>query len=183
MVIIQTYSIKTAIVLLFVMLLNLKCSWFESQEDQLSFSRTPCKENKLKLDGYYYRSLSFDHIEIYFFYRNGNLLYGTATNLGGLENLESFFSNGKYYEHAKNDNTFWGIFRITGNTIEYERWVPADGMGSAPIYRYTGTILNDTTFQMYSSCRVDGTDENPYNYVFKFKRFSPKPDSVTKFIP
>ena len=180
---IQNFSVKTVLVLLFAVLFYLKCSWFEDQEDQLSFSRTPYKENKLKLDGYYYRSSSNNYIEIYFFYRNGNLLYGTATNLGGLENLESMFSNGKYYEHAKNDKTDWGVFRITGNTTEYERWVPADGMGSAPVYRYAGTILNDTTFQMLSYCRVDGTDENPYNYVFKFKQFSPKPDSVTKFIP
>ncbi len=98
--------------------------------------------------------------------------------------MEEMFSDGTYYnEYAKDDKTHWGVFLISGSTIEYERWVSPNGMGATPVYRYTGTILNDTTFQMYSSCCVDGTDENPYNYVFKFKQFRSKPDSTCSFIP
>jgi len=159
------------------------CNWIGDQDDKLSFTRTPYDGNTLKLNGYYYRTFSGGNIEIYFLFRNGNILYGTSASSSELPQLEAMFSNGKYYENAKNDKTDWGVFKIESNRVIYERWVAANGLGAAPVYRYTGTILNDTTFQMHSYCRVDGTDENAYNYVFKFKQFSPKPDSVTKFIP
>jgi hypothetical protein len=153
-------------------------------DDKLSFTRTPYDGTALRFDGYYYIPFSNGDIEIYFLFRNGNFLYGTYVKQANLSWMEEIFANGTYYnKYAKNDKTNWGVFRITGNTIEYERWVPANGMERSQVYRYTGEIINETTFNISKTERVNGEDQRSRDETYHFKQFSPKPDSVTQFIP
>jgi hypothetical protein len=72
-----------------------------------------------------------------------------------------------------------GKLKIAGtDTIRFERWYPGD----IP-YRTTiseGKIINDSTFIITRSYK--GKHERERNEVYKFRAFSPKPDSTNRFI-
>ncbi|MBW7845753.1 MAG: hypothetical protein H3C45_08955, partial [Bacteroidia bacterium] len=77
----------------------------------------------------------------------------------------------------------WGVFKIEGNFIQFERWYPSDPPLKA--YVRAGTIINDTTFLITESYRMqDGkkTEVKTRNETYYFKQFSPKPDSTNTFV-
>jgi hypothetical protein len=162
--------------------LGCNCALFTIDDDTLQLKREPYTGDELRLDGYYYYAFNdSQYVSTYFFYRNGICLYGTATEPENLDELEERFKTGKFYNAVKNDQTCWGVFQVDSDKIVYERWTTSSG-GFLPAYRYVGTILNDTTFHIDSSLRVDGTDGSVYGRLFKFKEFNGKPDSTTPFI-
>ncbi len=157
---------------------------FPPKDDALSITRTPYTGNDLRLDGYYYDTISISPvwISIYFFNRNGTLLWGSTASDSTLPQLKEWFKNGFYYQSSLQYKSCWGVFIVNGTNITYEMWVNS-GTGSFQAYKYSGQIINDTTFQIISSERVDGSDHSAENATFHYKHFSPKPDSVVSFIP
>jgi hypothetical protein len=135
----------------------------------------------LSLDGYYFEFQN-EQYEIFFLYRNGVILYGgSGITIAELSEFEGRYSNGQFYESAKDSKTDWGRFNITGLNIKYEKWNPSTG-GPLQTYLYSGIILNDTTFQITTSQDAHGNgDVHSVNYLYQFKKFSPKPDSTNQF--
>lgn len=95
--------------------------------------------------------------------------------------IEEKFANGQLYEKLKANKYCWGLFNITGNSIQFERYYPSDNL-SKKAYVRSGEILNDTTFRITKSIRSDGTEEKVKDEIFYFKQFSPKIDSTNNWI-
>ena len=115
-----------------------------------------------------------------FFYKNGIVLYGGGEIQSEFSSLEERYRNGEFYESIKDSKIWWGVYQIEGNEIRFERWYP----GHRPYNTFlnTGEILNDTTFRITNSSNSDGSDSQARDELYKFKAFSPKPDSTNVFI-
>jgi hypothetical protein len=168
---------KVMISLIPVMLLfGLSCNKFENGDDVLSLQWEDYSGNALKLDGiYYFETENFEGplFQRYALYRNGII-----RNLGGSKNIDDlrFPSGNSKYE--------WGVFQIDGTRIKFERWYPSSG-GPLKAYIRSGEILNDTTFLITESYRMQKgkkTEIRERNEVYHFRQFSPKPDSTNNFI-
>jgi hypothetical protein len=84
----------------------------------------------------------------------------------------------------KEYQVMWGVFLIENNSIRFEHWYPSSG-GPLKAYVRSGTILNDTTFQITKSYRNKNGEKaevTSRNEVYHFKQFSPKPDSTNKYV-
>jgi hypothetical protein len=78
----------------------------------------------------------------------------------------------------------WGVFQVNGANIKFERWYPSSG-GPLKAYISSGEILNDTTFLITESYRMqkgNKTELKDRNETYYFREFSPKSDSTNKFI-
>ncbi|GAB1415272.1 hypothetical protein MASR2M117_06780 [Paludibacter sp.] len=159
---------------------------FFGKNEELTFTRTDYEGNQLRTDGYYYfwygkpyndKSL----IEILFLYRNGIVLWGGTQHFGELNIREYEFINGKYHQEITKNPMFWGLFTIDSTSIQYEM---LDG-GPFRAMINSGKIINDTTFVILkrkSSYGTYGIKEKTLQDTFRLKPFSPKPDSINKFI-
>jgi hypothetical protein len=152
-------------------------------DDELTLERMEYTGNELRLDGYYYNeTLNFEGVIVssYFLYSNGIIHYA------GTQAEEKFWSTDYQQslsiksESAMNNKYHWGVFKIFDNEIEFERWYPSDP--PLEVFVRSGTILNDTTFRITKSFKPDGSDQVERDELYKFKQFSPKPDSTNTFI-
>jgi hypothetical protein len=130
----------------------------------------------LKIDGIYYKeSENFEglYFQRYALYRNGII-----RDLGASSSIDDpSFLSGK-------SKINWGIFQVEGSIIKFERWYPSSG-GGLPAYVRAGEILNDTTFVITESYRMQKgkkTEIRERNEIYHFHKFSPKPDSTNTFI-
>jgi len=159
-------NIKFAIIILIITVFS---SCLSMKIEQLTMQRMDNTTTKLKLNGYYFDNFgdNDEKVDIIFFYKNGVLLDGMNSSLSDLEATEADFKSGIYADLSANNVTSWGVYKINKNTITTEQWFAGNRCCKTLIR--SGTILNDTTFQFN-------------NEVFKFKAFSPKPDSTNVFI-
>ena len=170
------------ITMLFIMQNCLKHNY--AKDDKLSIQRTDYMGDELRLDGYYYLIYGDgNYITATFFYRNGVILKGNAGLVDNIEDHENYYING-YYNDVKDLKDMWGVFKIVENKISFERWYPRTG-GPFHAYVRSGTILNDTTFHITESYRMQNgekTDVSTKDEIYRFKQFSPKPDSTNVFV-
>lgn len=156
--------------------------WFKDEEFTLirqSFSGT-----ELRVDGYYYYDKDGVIFCSYFFYRNGVMVDGGASVSGSsnpIAFLDSTFRKSYFAENIKKDKTCWGVFDIHNDSIVFERWI--NKQGGFPVLRFSGNIINDTTFRITRSEYPHHGEMYERNDVFHFHAFSPKPDSTNVFIP
>ena len=164
----------------------------EYLDEELSMKRTDYTGNELRIDGYYYRRYQFvdskgveqDDFIPCFLYRNGVSTYTYVYHYSEQEQAEEEFKNEGYPELMKNDRFRWRIFRIQGNTIEFEgqdyysRAASAECVG----FKKFGEIIDDTTFMITKEIVGGKVNEYAKGAVFRFKQFSPKPDSTNRFI-
>ena len=137
------------------------------KDEELMLQRIPYKGDELRIDGYYYTQWG-THTTVMFFYRNGITLSAMSYGSLDLNSVEKEMIN--RYEYIRNEKSGWGVFLITGDTLEAEIWTTSVG-GGLPVYKWKAYIENDTTFR-----KIAG------NVVYHFKQFSPKPDSTNQFI-
>ena len=156
------------------------CSWL-NEDDKFALEKRPYLGTKLRFDGYYYEVLSNGNWYVLFLYRNGIVRVMFSFPPNELEEKEEQFRNKAWLESATG-KIDWGVFQIDSNKIVYEIWCPSDG-GGLPVYTGYGEIINGSTFHISRSQRVDGSDAKVRDELFHFRQFSPKPDSVTEFIP
>ena len=152
--------------------------------DKLRLTKTPFTGDQLKIDGYYYNHLEGGK---YYYplilYSNGIILSG-----GGklcLKSVEDSFLDKKWIENVKNYQTWWGIFRIEGNSIKIETWYHSSSWWHIPACIESGKIINDTTFVLTSverSSQFWSKGSTKKNEIYHFRKFSPKPDSTNRFI-
>ena len=155
------------------------CSGLElpGDYDELTMEKRSYTGGQLRTDGFYYYHYSTpkgDRYDVYFLNRNGIVRYiGTPSSLDYVSNNASF-PRERYY---------WGLFRISGDQLVFERWHPGSG-GYNPAFVHSGKILDDTTFVITEQERSKTGEEGllKESRTFHFQEFSPKPDSTSKYI-
>lgn len=158
------------------------CSGF--LDDELSIKRTDYSGNELKISGYYYydygNSNPEGYMDVYFLFRNGIILEGGTFKKSELVDEEAKYQTSGWSASMRKYKDVWGVFKIQANNIEYERWYS----GEPPLKSYvsSGVILNDSTFQITKSRRSNGKEVTSENTIYRFKAFSPKPDSTNTFV-
>jgi len=158
------------------------CSKIVGEDELILLERIENTSEALRLDGYYVRMIGDNNptMIVYFFYRNGIVLSGGGATLSELEELEERYRNGEFYTNVKNSKIFWGVYQLNADEIRFERWYPSDRPYGSSLR--IGKIQNDSTFIITSTADSDGSDVRFVNELFKFKEFSPKPDSTNIFI-
>lgn len=167
---------------LIMSLITLGCSK-EMDHESLSLTKKLYQGNQLRTDGYYYQYIDGDIFSIYFFYRDGIVL-----SVGGSENnfeaVQGYIHNNFVLKQEHKESAIgWGVFIIDGKNIAFERWYPSEQ--PYPAYVRAGHIVNDTTFTITESYKVNGgqkTNVNFKNETYYFKQCSTKPDSTNSFI-
>lgn len=141
------------------------------KDDELTLKRESYLGNELRIDGYYQvESPSTEWSRVYFFYRNGVFIETYInTETGEFEDVENY------------SKSRIGTFRISEDSIKYEKWYPSSG-GGLPTYLHSGTITNDSTYLLTKSIRPATGDESTLDEVFHFIAYSPKPDSTNNFV-
>ena len=145
----------------------------------LGMQRKPYFGTDLKIDGYYYSEPMWKEKESFavaVFYRNGVsmlvfLEMGQSPERDFLLN-ESLISDMKSKPHSI------GVFSINSHSLEMENFI---GRGFRHTYKSYYEIINDSTFVMKRFIGIEGS-ESFHNLKFKFKKFSPKPDSASVYI-
>lgn len=170
----STCRLLPLVILVFVVsACDLQPPW---QYDELTFEKTPYPGEHLRTDGYWYSPYSSTDgdtlYDIHFFYRNGIVRYGGAGP--SLSELET-----DALENGEPPRSWWGLFTISGDQIEFERWYPGE---YETAYIRSGRILSDTTFIITESRRSRGGDIQEKNEYYYFRAFTPKPDSTNRYI-
>lgn len=169
-------------ILHFIVTALLFVSCGEDEKPQLDTPKTPYYGTELQTNGYY--SLPFNNGEArhlsYVLYRDGTVLYGGSPITSQVSEREKEYGDGTFYDIAKNEKTFWGVFTITGNDIMFNQWYLRDG-GILTSYKTFGTVLNDSTFVMTSTDR-EGLESVNLDEIYRFKPLSTKPDSTNQFL-
>jgi hypothetical protein len=179
-------NISMKILIIIIMSLFCNCSkdnlW---KDDELSIPKTPYLGNELRMNGYFYHPYGTpEKLTIYFFYKDGTiLLAGDHYEMNNRVEFEQSFTTNEFIEKRRNIKYCWGVFKIEGNNIRFERWYPSEKPYKS--YIREGIIMNDTTFQINTSYRmVNGkkTELASENEIYHFRQFSPKPDSTNQYI-
>ena len=152
-------------------------------DDKLSLTKTEYTGQQLKIDGYYYTINKFSNkASVYVFFNNGVLLnVGGGFDLTKSNDIENALSSFAFISKLKQDKTAWGLFIVKSDIIEFEHWYHSGGSQKI-VYLKSGIIINDTSFQITSSKRTDGSELRAKNEIYYFKEFSPKPDSTNAFV-
>ncbi len=153
------------------------------KDDNLSLARINYSGNELRISGYYYiitENEDLTYSPKYIFYNNGVALSAglPANNLSKMDENMLNASNNNY----KNHKGVWGIFKIDKLNIWIERWHCAE---FCKAYTWEGSIINDTTFHIIKSYRMQNgekTEIKERDEIYHFRQFSPKPDSTNNFI-
>ena len=178
------YSLLGQTIFFLILMFASICCHNMWKDDKLSILRREFAGKQLRIDGYFFQQKDGNYFTMYSFYRNGVVLYlGGGYNQNQITDLESRMQNGIFYSDANKFKNYWGVLNIEGKTIAFERWYPSD----PPLKAYVreGEILNDTTFIITKSYRMQGgkkTELKSQNEVYHFKHFSPKPDSTNSFV-
>jgi hypothetical protein len=147
------------------------------KDELLTLKKENVTGSKLRLDGYYTNEFN-DYFHIIFLYKNGVLYTPGSVLKQELKNKELAFKNNVL---PKNRIYRWGVFQIKDDIIKVERWYPYDK--GSEVYLSEGKILNDTTFVLTKITKSDKPKKSEIiNETYRFRQFSPKPDSTNSFI-
>ena len=153
-------------------------------QHKISLSNNIGFKNQLKLDGFYYTSINpkTKAVQKFFLYENGVILNMMAFDSVDLVDLEKQIQGfNKYSSKNKKNYLSWGVFELKNNNISITSWYPSSG-GPLPVYVEKGGILNDSTFIIKWYETTKGKKVRDLNDVYRFHKFSPKPDSTNYVI-
>jgi hypothetical protein len=149
-----------------------------------TIKKLPISSNVLKLNGYYFYSNSSVYangVGVCFLYSNG-VLYELNSNYESLDQALKYYKIKDNNVTSKNypiERSYWGLYRTLGDSIILEQHDVGQGF---PLFKFTGRILNDTTFYINTSKKENEKTKTFENIVYHFKKFEPKPDSTNKFV-
>ncbi|MES2766716.1 MAG: hypothetical protein V4642_12650 [Bacteroidota bacterium] len=150
----------------------------------LTFDKTPYTGNELRTDGYYYTDLTSENdISVVVLYRDGVCIRSFSRPEGQeiFDHIEGILLNksliAKLWERPMNV----GIFQVNNDSLKYDIWEPSTH-GSIITLSHFCQILNDTTFVQTKLINRSNRETFPENLTYRFKQFSPKPDSTNSFI-
>ena len=141
--------------------------------EKLTLVRGGYSQSNFKTEGYYYTRYENGYIAL-FFYENG-VMYTTNAilDVSNLDDLDDRIRSGHQGGKAVQLRWFWGVYQSESDTIKVNRWL--SGTGSIyPAKLSKGKIISPTVIQM------PWIDDQVTE--FKFRQFSPKPDSTNTFI-
>ncbi len=181
-------KVMKSLIVLLMGLFAFSCEKPLFKSDELSLPKEDFSGNQLKTNGYFYDPYQTSdgsiYHDVYFYYRNGVVLYGgTYEQSNLLTKKEQEYKDGTYYNNIKDSKDNWGIFVVNGTNIKFERWYPSSG-GPLRAYIEEGEVLNDTTFHISKSYRIQNgskKEEKERDRTYHFKPLSPKPDSTNEF--
>ncbi len=141
------------------------------EDDKLSTTRLPYNANDLKINGFYYGDTVISQnkpiIYVNYFFRNGIVIFNSMS----LDNIALptpiLFADSTLLKQSKSS---WGLFKIEGNKLIIEQWIPQYG-GCLKAVKEETQILNDTTYLRKRT-----------NTLYHFKASYFKPDSTNNFI-
>lgn len=133
--------------------------------------------NTIKTNGYYYNIRPVGPndnrltLDLIFFYKNG-IIYDPIRIIiqDSLSFEKEYLDEKNKYNSWEKDKSIafvWGIFFQQDNELQIESWDTSTG-GKHPRIFDKHQILNDSTILIH-------------DYTFKFRTFSPKPDSTNQF--
>lgn len=171
---------------LFLFLLILLSSSCEKDIQELMISRTPYTGSNLRIDGYYFSARTLaDGIPIAIFYRDGvcfHCFFGATGASDTLKYIETeILLDEGFINKLKSEPSCIGVYQVAGNSLTFETW---ERVGSRKIITFShfAEILNDTTFFLRKRVNNDQNVTREENIIYRFKKFSPKPDSTNTFI-
>ena len=148
---------------------------------ELAMAKTPYTGSELRIDGYYYSDLTLErYINIAIFYRDGFCIHTRIIpiNQDTLTYIENeILLNTAFISKIKSIPGHIGVFQIMYPDIKFETWE-----ARTATFSHFGKIVNDTTFIINK--QVDNRTNTTYseNLTYRFKKFSPKPDSTNAFV-
>ena len=144
--------------------------------------KIPYFGDELRIDGYYYSNTEYEGggIRVVVFYQDGFCIYTliAPTYQDTLKYIENeILLNDAFINGEKNAPSHIGVFQIMYPDIQIEAWE----FRTDP-FSHFGTIINDTTF--ITTKRKNNRTKETYseNLTYRFKQFSPKPDSTNVWI-
>lgn len=149
-----------------------------ADHDDLSLEQRPYLGDELRTDGYWYTSGPTPdgerHVAL-LLYRNGVVRYGgSSVGLDVLKAKIGLYGERRYH---------WGLFHVDGDRLIYEKWYPPSKTYTEAWAR-SARIVNDTTFVVTHAWRFRGSEADSLEreVTYRFRAFSPKPDSVSAFL-
>jgi hypothetical protein len=142
--------------------------------------KTPYAGNELRIDGYYYSNpYNENSICVAVLYRDGFCIHTRITpdqdTLNHIEN--QILLNVALIDKLKNAPSHIGVFRIMYPDIVIEAWEYRN-----TTFSHYGEIVNDTTFIVRKQINNRTNDVYTQKLIYKFKQFSPKPDSANRYV-
>ena len=180
---------KFCLVVFLFLLVSCEKDWLKNcfiKDKEFSIKLTTYTENELRIDGYYYRDCSDNYSHIFVFYANGVRFGGSEViTTIDIEDRLRYSDFTKRYDRL----SCWGPFEINNNVLRFEFYDIFGNNWHTCIAHCK--ILNDTIFNIEKitfsktgeEVNVDrqGTSSGLIG-EFRFKQFSPKPDSTNNFI-
>lgn len=150
---------------------------------KLSLPKTPYTGNELRIDGYYYSNQVYNNYNgVAVFYRDGVCIH-VLTHIEGSDTLSyietNILLNESLVYRLMNTPTNIGVFKINAKSIEFETWEAGRDIIT---FSNFGEILNDTTFLISKQVNNDSGKSYSEKLTYRFRQFSPKPDSTNTFI-
>jgi len=176
--------VKRIYLLIAAILLTSCVTWLDRD---LRMKKIPYLGDELRIDGYYYSNIEYyssldgirGSIGVAVFYRDGFCIYTEVSpvNQDTLNYIENeFLLNKAYINKLKNNYGGLGVFQIMDTDIQFEVW-----LYKSDSQIHYGKIVNDTTF--ITNKRVSMSNKTyPENLTYRFKQFSPKPDSTNVYV-
>jgi hypothetical protein len=148
---------------------------------ELRMSKESYTGDDLRIDGYYYsKRTSAKDIGIAVFYRDGVCIHtwGTPSDEDTLQYIENeILLNNAYISKIKKIPSHIGVFQITSPEMKFEIWEYRN-----TTFTHVGSIVNDTTFIINKRVHTRTGSTYSEKLTYRFKHFSPKPDSTNRFI-
>lgn len=150
------------------------------EKERFTMAKNDYVGNELRINGYYYNTKSYPEL----FYRNGITINGSLSDLiSNLSIAESSMLTGDYGSYIYNNEYRWGLFTIRNNKITREFKNRMSSISCKYPFTESGIIINDSTFVINSIYNNENDKKTePTLDTFRFKEFTPKPDSINKFI-
>jgi len=180
-------TMKAKIWMLCFMLYLCSCEKILKNEE-FSIKCVPYLGSELRIDGYYYlKRLGSDgnkrFISYFIFYSDGVSSTGNIET-ENLSDVESYFATWSYDKWIRSNLYVWGPFSIQGDKLRMQYYEPSDYLIKR-IEEVSCTILNDSTFYLEKIYLVHAEKEGRSFTTgeYRFKQYSPKPDSTNNFLP
>jgi hypothetical protein len=155
----------------------------EKELHDLSMDKNPYTGDELRIVGYYYTNLtSANDIGVAVFYRDGFCIntWVKPINQDTLRYIENeILLNSTFINKIKSIPTHIGVFQINAKSIVFETWEAGRDIIN---FSHYGEILNDTTFLITKQVNNDSGKSSSEKLTYRFRQFSPKPDSTNNFI-
>lgn len=162
-----------------LLLLLFACSPRSDSADSFTLPSRSFEGNVLRIDGYYFvkQPKYVKHTPVLFLFRNGAILSAGAIKSDSVNEL---LRRRLLLERIRNSEMAWGRFLVEGDSITLEQREHTGGSLIAIIHH--GIIDSDTTFTITKVRRpADGKSWNS-NETYRFRKYFPKPDSVSEFL-